>query len=265
MKPYIFILLFFLFIARVSWAQPDADEAALPTPDSSGQVAQYAFGYSDPLLECAPLRVCLIELQPGETIVNPPIAGDNARWMIEHAYQKDVPLILVKPTSPGLATNLIITTDRRIYDVSLESHEKPGFTRRLRFYYPGERLKEPKPIETQSINKGPALSVPLEELNFNYSFRRGKGFPWAPLQVFDDGSRVYIRLTEEAMKHELPPLFVETEAGREVITFLPPSDESRTYVTDRLFDQAAFVFSRQKGRRFKEVKLVITHERANSN
>src|SRR3546814_17941263 len=52
-------------------------------------------------------------------------AGDTVRWVIGEAASGTGPTrrthILVKPTDPGLVTNLVINTDRRSYTVELRS------------------------------------------------------------------------------------------------------------------------------------------------
>ena len=269
MKHLIFILLLAAQIASAQALQialPVPQEELLAESDSSKaslvlaarddpHAALYPYGYSSPVLQCAPLRVCLIELAAGERIVNPPIAGDNARWMIDYAYQGERPLVLVKPAASGVTTNLIITTDKRIYDVTLDSpaltenstNPYLPYTRRVRFYYPDEMASEE--VFTRSSEPLPAR---IEELNFDYAWKRGKAFPWAPVQVFDDGRHVYIKLPEEA--DELPPLYAEGASGREVINFRV---ENQTFITDRLFEKAVFVLARKKGRRFQEVKLTV--------
>jgi len=52
---------------------------AAPGPD--GRVL-FAFGAGLPTVVCAPLRVCLIELQPGEKLVGEPQIGDSVRWNV---------------------------------------------------------------------------------------------------------------------------------------------------------------------------------------
>src|SRR5438034_6480597 len=59
---------------------------------------------------CAPLRICMLELQPGEKLNGEPQIGDSLRWQITPAsYGTGVdgtPVIVVKPTASGLDTNL---------------------------------------------------------------------------------------------------------------------------------------------------------------
>ncbi len=258
--PSLFILLAGLAASYPAHAQP-AD--TLLTSESL-----FPYGFSEPVLTCAPLRVCLIELAEGERIVNPPIAGDNARWMIDYAYQGTRPLVLVKPTDHGITTNLIVTTDRRIYDLTLDSppiesassNLRRPFTRRVRFYYPGEmeagelEATAPPPPACEPL---PAPPVDTRDLSFGYVWTKDKPFPWVPEAVFDDGRRTYIKLPASAMASELPPLYSEGPAGREVVNFAPPEGGDRTFVADRVLERAVFVFSAKKGRVFKESTLTI--------
>src|ERR1700761_6116947 len=52
-----------------------------PTPGADGRVV-YVFGQGMPVLVCAPLRVCAIELQAGEHLQSQPQIGDSRRWEI---------------------------------------------------------------------------------------------------------------------------------------------------------------------------------------
>jgi Conjugal transfer protein len=109
---------------------------AAPGPD--GRVL-FAFGAGLPTVVCAPLRVCLIELQPGEKLVGEPQIGDSVRWNVAPAtYGKSdesTAMLVLKPQMPGLDTNLLITTDRRAYDPGrlLCHNPPPSCTRSARF------------------------------------------------------------------------------------------------------------------------------------
>jgi len=49
-----------------------------PAAGSDGRVL-YSFGAGLPTVVCAPLRVCMIELQAGEKIIGEPQIGDSVR------------------------------------------------------------------------------------------------------------------------------------------------------------------------------------------
>ena len=54
---------------------------ATPTPGADGRVV-YVFGQGMPVMVCAPLRVCAVELQAGEHLQSQPQIGDSRRWEI---------------------------------------------------------------------------------------------------------------------------------------------------------------------------------------
>lgn len=107
----------------------------------------YPYGHSDPVLTCTVLRVCVVELQDGEQIASEPIAGDQARWIIQSAPVGPGgrnTLVVVKPKACDITTNLVVPTDRRIYDLTLDSppcnsrstNPRGRYVRDIRFYYP---------------------------------------------------------------------------------------------------------------------------------
>lgn len=89
-----------------------------PVAGADGRVI-YNFGAGLPTIVCAPLRVCMVELQPGEKLEGEPQIGDSVRWNISPALygngDQATPIIVLKPQMAGLDTNLLITTDRRAY------------------------------------------------------------------------------------------------------------------------------------------------------
>ena len=110
-------------------------DGAAPGPD--GRVL-FAFGAGLPTVVCAPLRVCLIELQPGEKLVGEPQIGDSVRWNVAPATygkgEESTAMLVLKPQMPGLDTNLLITTDRRAYYVRLVS-KADDYVSRVAFVY----------------------------------------------------------------------------------------------------------------------------------
>src|SRR5260370_20113377 len=111
-----------------------------PTPGPDGRVL-YVFGQGMPVMVCAPLRVCAVELQPGEHLQSQPQIGDSRRWEITPVMSgsglDQTPLLVVKPIEAGLETDLIIPTDRRTYVVKLISDPAP-FISRVAFQYPAD-------------------------------------------------------------------------------------------------------------------------------
>lgn len=218
----------------------------------------YPFGVYQPVLTCTVLRACIIELQAGETLISL-VAGDDQRWLIDHTVTGqggDTPLVTVKPTDHDVTTNLVIATDRRVYHVTLDSSPRnrsrssynplDRYTRHIKFYYPAEsvqRITQREDLmrgqQQRLVTKaGPGLA--LTELNYNYGWRRKKGFYWEPVAVFDDGARVYIKLPEEVTKYEQPLLVVELGGEDQIVNYII---RDGFYIVDRLFSRARLVVS----------------------
>ncbi|MDQ6633832.1 MAG: TrbG/VirB9 family P-type conjugative transfer protein [Gemmatimonadota bacterium] len=212
-----------------------------------GNFVTFPFGHSQPTLTCSVLRACVIELQPGEIVLSR-IAGDTERWEIHVAAAgsdgKTV-LIVVKPRDCDITTNVVLATDRRLYDLTLDSppckarstNPQQPYARHVRFYYPDETVASwTKPAPPEAVRIAPDVLT----LNFNYEVEKDRKFPWAPAQVFDDGARVYIKLPEEAKHAEVPVLFVlDAQGGKTLVNYALVGGD--TYVTDRLFERAVLV------------------------
>ena len=203
-----------------------------------GDVVLAPFGHQVPVVRCAPLRVCLIELEEGELVLNT-VTGDAARWILDRAAagpRAATTVIVAKPTACNLTTNLVVTTDRRIYQVTLDARpckseegENPHepFTRLLRFYYPDELVRtwataaEAKraaaAAEARAVTPlGAGLQgggPPLAALHFNYRWTRTSKYPWVPAAVFDDQVHTYIRLPGSGVGQEAPVLFLIDRKG----------------------------------------------------
>lgn len=223
-----------------------------------GNFVSFPYGHSQPTLTCTVLRACVVELQPGEIVLSR-ISGDTERWEIVPApagADGRTALIVVKPRDCDITTNLVLATDRRLYDLTLDSPPCKGrttnpqqpYVRHVRFYYPDETVAQwTKPAEPSPVRIGPDVL----SLNFAYELRKDRKFPWAPAQVFDDGTRVYIKLPDEAQHAEAPVLFVlDADGSRTLVNYSVVGD---TYVTDRLFDRAVLV----TGVGGKEQKVLI--------
>src|SRR5437899_4394659 len=95
---------------------------------------QYPYGLTEAVVNCQPLRVCDIELEAGEEILNVSL-GDSSRWLASPAFSGDgeglTPHVLVTPTELGIATHPVITTTRRTYYLALVSRTDATHVRRV--------------------------------------------------------------------------------------------------------------------------------------
>jgi type IV secretion system protein VirB9 len=169
-----------------------------------------------------PGRVTDIALQPGEALsgVGGVAAGDTVRWVIGQsesgAGAGRQTHVLVKPTQSGLATNLVIATDRRAYHVELRS-EARGYMPAVSWRYPETELialkGAPPAVSLAAEPKSEALAeADLTRLCFDYRIE-GRA-PWRPVRVFDDGRRTVIDFPPQIASAQMPPLFVLAANGR---------------------------------------------------
>jgi len=242
------------FIADAGWASPPTHAATHQTavsaanrhatlePTAEGflngtQVYPYADGAIYHVIT-APERVTDIALEPGETLVAV-ASGDTVRWVIGDTSSGSGAdkrtHVLVKPFSAGLATNLVITTDRRSYHITLTSAAKAAMTA-LSWTYPQDALLALKRAAAVAEAAAPvAAGIPLEQLHFNYAIS-GDQPSWRPLRAFDDGRQTFIEFPASLLVGEAPPIFlVDAKGEAQLVNFRL---KGRFYVVDRIFDVA---------------------------
>lgn len=227
-------------------------ESNPPSPGPDGRVI-YTFGAGLATLVCAPLRICIIELQPGERLAGEPQIGDSLRWQITPAgYGTGVdgtPIIVVKPTAAGLDTNLLVTTDRRAYYLRLISKPE-DYVSRVAFEYPAEddnrrwqeHMLAERSRQSEKAQLLPAL-LTAERLNFGYDIRGGNEHI-RPVRVFDDGEKTYLQMPGEMKNREAPVLLIVGNDGKGEVTNYRV--QRQTYIVDRLFDRANLVLGAGK-------------------
>ena len=239
---------------------------AAPGPD--GRVL-FAFGAGLPTVVCAPLRVCLIELQPGEKLVGEPQIGDSVRWNVAPAtYGKgdeSTAMLVLKPQMPGLDTNLLITTDRRAYYVRLVS-KADDYVSRVAFIYNdddggkkwkdhfAEQKREELVYARGASQAQPGLLLAVEHLHFDYQIKGGDE-NIRPQRVFDDGTKTYIQMSANVANREAPVLVVVGPDGKgEVVNYRM---KDQTYIVDRLFEHAQLVLG--SGKKAQKVEISRDH------
>jgi type IV secretion system protein VirB9 len=143
--------------------------------------------------------------------------------------------ILVKPTRPDIATNLVINTDQRTYHLELRATPST-YMASISWTYPQDALIALQGRNAAAINAAPlATGVDLSALNFRYRIE-GDRVPWRPARAFDDSRQVFIEFPAGVSQGEMPPLFVTGAAGdAELVNYRV---QGRYMVVDRLFAAA---------------------------
>jgi len=247
--------------------------ASMPTQGENGKVV-YIYGQGMPVLVCAPLRVCAIELQSGEHLQSQPQIGDSRRWEITPVLSgsglDEAPILIVKPIEAGLETDLIVPTDKRTYVVRLVS-DPTRFVSRLAFQYPdedrakwvafavrqdeskrnAEAIAEERREKDKKAGVVPMADNAVDRLYLDYKFSGDEHL--RPDHVFDDGQHTYLIYPNDGRFRELPTLLLVVNGKTELVNFRV--DGSR-YIVDRLFDKAILVVGVGK----KQTRVTITRE-----
>jgi P-type conjugative transfer protein TrbG len=236
-------------------------EKHTPAPGKDGRVL-YTYGSGLPTVVCAPLRVCVVELEAGERVVGEPHIGDAVRWIIAPAGagQADsvTPMIVLKPKQAGLDTNLLVTTDRRAYYLRLISKPEE-YLARVAFAYPEDEVRkwqihlaqeeQRRRAERDSAQVSPVDS--LESLYFDYRIESADPHI-RPVRVVDDGKKTFIQMTADAAHREAPVLVVIGPDGPEMVNYRVKGD---MYIVDRLFERGALLLGvGKKGQRAEIIR-----------
>lgn len=219
-----------------------ANRAATLEPATGGYLnAVQVYPYSDGVIYhvlTAPGQVTDIALQPGETLVAV-AAGDTVRWVIGDTSSGSGETrrthVLVKPFTAGLATNVIITTDRRTYHLALTSTARTAMSA-LSWTYPQDALIALKAAAEAARAAQPvAPGLAVDQLHFGYVITGDKP-AWRPLRAFDDGRQTFIEFPASLGESEAPPLFlVDAKGNAELVNYRV---QGRYYIVDRIFDAA---------------------------
>lgn len=235
----------------------------------SGKVL-YPFGQFLPVMVCAPLRTCSIELEPGEK-VNNIWPGDKARWHIAEGVvgtgDKATVQIGVKPIEFGIETNLKIFTNRRAYQIKLVSSESEKYIDTIGFYYPEDLFeasvkREEKQVASEEKEKklvGIELPGPsLDNADFDYKIEGDVNI--RPLRVFNNGIKTYIMMPPIIKQMEMPVLMVLDAKGDYQQVNYRLSANGLVFEVDKLFDRAVLIL----GPAGDELKTTITWNRSPS-
>ncbi|MGA7181381.1 MAG: TrbG/VirB9 family P-type conjugative transfer protein [Thiobacillaceae bacterium] len=233
--------------AAQTWLETDT---APPIAGNFGEV-MYAYGHSHPRVLCAPLDLCVVKLMSGEKIINLSI-GDSVRWLVQPAQAGDRPVVVVKPTTAGLHTNLVITTDTgHVYYLDLES-DKSDFVPIIAFYDPEKLVRtvnEQQALAAEKTKREAEARVAVlsgvnpADLDFAYWWDGPKQLQ--PVRVFSAEGKVFIQMPPDMKHADAPALFV-IEHDKEQLTNYRLSGSY--YVVDQLFQEARLVLGVDRDR-----------------
>jgi len=233
------------FEAASDWNE--ARHAPAPFMGAQGFI-MFPFGAVTPRVTTRPFRITNIALEPGEEIMSIH-AGDTVRWTFAPAESMQdgvlVSHVVVQPTMPNISTNLMIHTDRRVYQIDLVSVAEGPYTPGIAFTYPNQNLNRlfvRRDVQSRirerdrdrDRDRRETDESPVRNINSGYRITtRSTMLDWRPVAVFDDGIRTFIRMPPRIT--EAPALYIRLD-GRD--TLVNYRVHGRYFIVDRLFDTA---------------------------
>jgi type IV secretion system protein VirB9 len=204
---------------------------------------------------CKVLGLSVLLLEDGEIPIGVPYLSDTLRWEItgdvwRTADGKSIQLVIIKPLESGLSTNMVLVTNKRIYQIILSS-TRDSYMPMVRFRYPMDRhfitaqTIEDKRIKSEQDSEGYYLS-------YNYKVVSGWWLAgwfkpeWTPVEVWDDGRKTYIKLPRGVLQMEYPAVFEESNY---IVNYRV---NENVMILDKLIKKATLVLN---GKRVKIIKM----------
>jgi len=220
----------------------------------------FPYGLAPVNLTAKRMMYSKIVLQEGEKIMSA-AAGDTTRWNILPDYIGNAsaytPVVLVKPFMGGLQTSLSIITDKRDYDITIQSVDTDDYMPRIGFYYPQDKadaINVGLPPDKIENNEGLQPKINIENIKYDYQTRGDQRLSWYPTRVFEDGNKVFIRMPDHVDHAQLPVFMAIDQSGQtEAVNYryFKPY-----YVVDTIFDEGVLVLGTDKYRQI--VKIIRT-------
>lgn len=196
---------------------------------------------------CQTYHSTMILFEPGEEMVETPYISEPDVWKISRGIgQKDgLPQhhLVIKPDYSGLNSTLIVVTNKRIYQMELES-TKTAYMPKVSWVYPRSiqdseswiKYQQNKQLTTEFTGVDPEL------LSFDYKMRHPviNKPTWLPTQVYDDGIKTYIILDNASLLTEYPIAFNEKN---EIVNY---RTQDNTIIIDQLIEKVTLRLGKQK-------------------
>lgn len=186
-----------------------------------------------------PGRITDITLEPGEKLIS--IAGgDTQRWSLSESQSgsDDMPTkhIFVKPQQEDITSNLVLTTDRRVYHIELNARAGVPYQAVVSWNFPRSSILTWSNEAKKAKEQTPLSGLAHQQFNFSYHFVTKAKPKWMPRRVFDDGHKTYIEFPASMQDIEAPALWGLSKSKElEVINY---RRYRNFYIIDHLIDLA---------------------------
>lgn len=158
--------------------------------------------------------------------------GDTAGWAVSNTTVDGTPHLFIKPTVETSTTNLIVTTNKRTYQLILNTSN--WYNPIVSWVYDTE-VRNANLIEQQKNERITDVDVQagnVEDLDFDYEV---SGDGNKPVMVFSDGDKTYLKF-KKLNKKQLP-IFIR-QKGHKEMQLVNYTVKGNYYIIEQTFDQA---------------------------
>lgn len=157
--------------------------------------------------------------------------GDTSAWAVSTSTVDGVPHLYIKPTVETSTTNLIVTTDKRSYQLILTTGT--WYNPMVTWTYGQEEAAEAR-FQQQKDERTLAATFKgsLESLHFGYNVSGSTECRLA--MVFDDGEKTILKF--DKLPARIPALFIK-ERGKKGVSLANYTVHGNCYILDRVVDE----------------------------
>ncbi len=187
---------------------------------------------------CRPGFITDLSLHKGES-VNFVGGGDTSAWAINSTTVDGVPHVYIKPVVETSTTNIIITTNKRSYQLIVNTSD--WYNPMVRWTYNDEDMAEAlaRKKKDEATIMGTMSAKSVSDLHFDYTIKGSSSNK--PSMVFDDGEKTIIKYNRK-LPDKAPAIFIR-EHGRSGVSLVNFKMKDNCYLLDRVVDQAELRFS----------------------
>lgn len=160
--------------------------------------------------------------------------GDTAGWAVSSATVDGIPHLYIKPVVEVSTTNLIVTTNKRSYQLIV--HSADWYNPMVSWTYATEDHQDMLRSEqkNEAARTAAVHATDVESLDFAYKVK-GKNAEYRPETVFSDGMRVYLKFNK--LPQRQVPIFIQ-EKGSRMMTLVNYQQKDNYYIIDAPFERA---------------------------
>lgn len=160
--------------------------------------------------------------------------GDTAGWAVSQTVVDGVPHLYIKPIVETSTTNLIVTTNKRSYQLIL--HSSDWYNPMVTWTYGAEDMEQAN-VQKQQDDALKTAKIAVSDIeNLDFSFEvSGKNAEYKPEMVFTDGEKTYLKFKK--IPRTQVPLFIQ-QKGERGMTIVNYRQKDDYYIVNATFQKA---------------------------